>query len=64
MSNARVIEVELVHTPERDQWQITVYDPKGKEISAQDLIDAVADVLLNEGELDVVSYRSPEDMDS
>lgn len=48
----------------RNKWYIEVESEDGKEITAQELVDAVADYLMYEGELDIVMKRNLEKMDS
>lgn len=64
MSGTRVIEIEIAIDPTYSEWQIVVKCPKGKEVTPQEVIDAIADAMLNEGELDPFTPRDPGYLDS
>jgi hypothetical protein len=64
MSGVRVLNVEIAVDPSYASWSIMVFCPQNREITPQEVLDAVADALLNEGELDPFSSRNPSQLDS
>lgn len=55
----RGVQVEVAFTEDRSSWQFVVESHDNKELSAQDIIDALSDFLLSEGELDPYGYVDP-----
>ncbi len=64
MSGARIIDVEIAVDPDYSVWQIQIACPLGKTVTPQEVLDAVADALLNEGALAPLSSRDPKHLDS
>ena len=60
----RELDVEISVDEDYSIWQLVVACPRRKGITAQEVIDAVGDALLNEGELDPFSERDPSQLDS
>lgn len=64
MSGIRELTVEIAVTPEYSDWQIVITCPRKQSISAQEIIDAVSDALLNEGELGILEPNPDRHLDS
>lgn len=64
MSNSRTIDVEIATNENYSMWNIVVACPRGKELTAQDIIDALADALMNDGKLDPYAPTDRSQLDS
>lgn len=64
MSKPRAVLVDFEATHKRNKWIISVESEDGKELTSQEILDAVGDVFLTQGELDVVTKRSFTDFDA
>lgn len=60
----REVFVDVAYTPNRDSWQIVLEASDGGELTAQDIIDSLANFLLEEGELDPFPSHGPRDFDA
>ena len=64
MSGVREIDVQIAVDPNYSEYQIIVSCPKQMEITPQEVIDAISDAFLNEGELGIMNDRDPTHLDS
>lgn len=64
MNGVRVLDVDFAFNPMRSEYQIVVSCPKNQEITGQELLDAIADVLLGEGEISPFEPKDPRNYDA
>jgi len=60
----RSVTCYVTYNALRTKWFVEVESDDHKELTAQEIVDAVGDYLMYEGELDIIKKRNLNEMDS